>query len=418
LIFLKNKFVKKFSKNILIISPLYHPEVNRVNDLVEHLLKKNYKITVMCPIPNYPKGEYYQGYSIFKKRYESFENLKICRVLVSPRRKGSKINLFFNYLSFIIFSFFPAILLSFQKFDLVFINQVSPITIAIPGIIVKKIKKIPLIMWVTDLWPESVKDAGNLKSNFIPNLILPIVKYIYKNCDQILVSSKAFINSVQEKSSIEKNILYMPQWGEATFTDNQSSKYQNSEFEKIQGFKVLFAGNIGIAQDFDCIINAMNKIKDHPIHLVVLGDGRAKKESIKKVRKFNLESNISFLGSFPLETMPYFFDKSDALLISLKKSAVFSKTIPAKTQSYMAFGKPILTNADGEVSRIIDESDSGLTADSGNHILLAENILKLSKLSDTEIKTMINNSKTYYENHFNREKILNGFEKIIYDITN
>jgi glycosyltransferase involved in cell wall biosynthesis len=410
--------VKKFSKNILIISPLYSPEINRVNDLVEHLLIQGHKITVMCPIPNYPKGKYYEGYGIIKKRYEKFKNLKICRILVFPRGNGSKINLFFNYLSFIIFSIIPAITLSFQKFDLVFINQVSPITIAMPGIIVKKIKRIPLIMWVTDLWPESVKDAGNLKSNFIPNLILPVVRYIYKNCDQILVSSKAFINSVKEKSSVEKNVIYMPQWGESTFTNNQSIKYHNNEFENIEGFKILFAGNVGIAQDFDCIINAMNKIKDHPIHLVVLGDGRAKKESIKKVRELNLESNVSFLGSFPLETMPYFFDKSDALLISLKKSIVFSKTIPAKTQSYMAFGKPILTNADGEVSRIIDESNSGLTADSGNHILLAENMLKLSKLSDTEIKTMINNCKTYYKNNFNRDKILNGFEKIIYDITN
>jgi glycosyltransferase involved in cell wall biosynthesis len=115
--------------------------------------------------------------------------------------------------------------------------------------------------------------------------------------------------------------------------------------------------------------------------------------------------------------MPYFFDKSDALLISLKKSIVFSKTIPAKTQSYMAFGKPILTNADGEVSRIINESNSGFTADSGNHVLLGENMLKLSKLSDIESEKMIYNCKSYYENNFNRSKILNDFEKIIYDIT-
>ena len=276
---------------------------------------------------------------------------------------------------------------------------------------------IPICLWVLDLWPESVKDAGNLKSNFIPNLILPIVRYIYKNCDQILVSSKAFVSSVREKSPIKKDIVYMPQWGESTFTDSQNIRYHNNDFEKIEGFKILFAGNIGVAQDFNCIIDAMNKIKNYPIHLVVLGDGRAKKESIEKVQQLGLESNISFLGSFPLEYMPYFFNKSDALLISLKKSIVFSKTIPAKTQSYMAFGKPILTNADGEVSRIIDESNSGLTSNSGNHLLLADNILKLSKISDKEIETMVNNCKKYYKDNFDRKKILNDLEKIIYDIT-
>ena len=197
-----------------------------------------------------------------------------------------------NYLSFIIFSIIPAIFLSFKKFDLVFINQVSPITIAIPGIIVKKIKKIPLIMWVTDLWPESVKDAGNLKSNFIPNLISPIVSYIYNNCSQILVSSRPFIESVKKRTKKKIDITYLPQWGETTFTDNKPTNFKNDTIESIKDFKILFAGNIGIAQDFNCIINAMNEVRNYPIHLVVLGDGRGKQEAINKVNQMGLDSNI------------------------------------------------------------------------------------------------------------------------------
>lgn len=274
-----------------------------------------------------------------------------------------------------------------------------------------------MIMWVTDLWPESVKDAGNLKSNFIPNLLLPIVKYIYKNCNQILVSSRSFINSISEKTK-NKDIIYMPQWGETTFTDNKSTSFTNESIEKITDFKIMFAGNIGMAQDFNSIINAINEVKNYPIHLVVLGGGRRKKNAINKVKEMGLESKISFLGSFPLETMPYFFNKSDALLISLKKSETFAKTIPAKTQSYMAFGKPILTNADGEVSRIIEESESGLVANSGNYTLLAKNMLKLSQLSKKDLKTMTNNCKKYYEKNFNREKILNNFEETIHNIIN
>lgn len=408
--------MKKIAKHILVISPLFEPEINRVNDLVDHLIKGGNKITVMCPIPNYPKGKYFDGYSLFKKRNEIKGNLRVVRVMIWPRFNGSKINLFLNYLSFILFSIVPAIKLSFSKIDIVFVNQVSPITIAMPGIIVKKLRNIPLIMWVTDLWPESVKDAGNLKSNFIPRIILPIVKYIYNSCDKILVSSKAFIDSVREKTTLNKEIIYMPQWGETTFSDQKIIDYKNKDFEKIKDFKVLFAGNIGVAQDFESIIKAMNEIRNSPIHLVVLGDGRAKEESLKKINKLKLESKVTFLGSFPLEYMPYFFSKSDALLISLKKSEVFSKTIPAKTQSYMAFGKPILTNADGEVSRIIEESNSGLTADSGNYKLLAENMLKLSKMSQNQIKEMTSDCKKYYSLNFERSKIINDFEKIIYNI--
>ncbi len=410
--------MKNTNKNILLLSPFFKPENFKVNDLVNYLDESGkYSVTVLCPIPNYPKGKYYKGYGVFQKRFEKNKNLTIIRILVWPRKNGSKINIFLNYLSFIIFSILPAIFLSFKKFDLIIVNQVSPITIAIPGIIIKKIKKIPMIMWVKDLWPESVKDGGNLKSNFLPNLLLPMVKFIYKNCDKILVSSRSFIDSIKEKTD-NKDIIYMPHWGETVFTESESTTFKNTEIEKIKDFKIIFAGNIGIAQDFDTIINAINKVKNYPIHLVVLGEGREKKNAMIKVKKMGLESKVSFLGFFPLKTMPYFFNEADALLISLKKSDIFAKTVPAKTQSYMALGKPILTNADGEVSNIIEESESGLIANSGNYTLLANNMLKLSQLSKKELKMMANNGKKYYEVNFNRQKILNNFEKMMDSIVN
>ncbi len=407
--------MKRPKKNILLLSPFYKPENFKVNELVDYLTKKN-NVTVLCPIPNYPQGKYYDGYGIFKKRIEKSQNLTIFRILTWPRKNGSKINIFLNYLSFIVFSIIPALLLSLKKFDLIIVNQMSPITVAIPGIIVKKIQRIPLIIWVKDLWPESVKDGGNLKSDFLPNLLLPTVKYIYKNCNHILASSRSFIISIKEKTK-NKKIIYMPEWGEKIFFGNESIDFNHEKIEQIQDFKVMFAGNIGLAQDFNCIINAMDKIRNYPIHLVVLGEGRGKKEAIKKMKKMGLESKISFLGSFPLETMPYFFSKADALLISLKKSEIFAKTVPSKTQSYMAFGKPILTNADGEVSQIIKESKSGLIADSGNHILLSENMIKLSQLSKNDLTVMSDNCKNYYENNFNRQKILNNLQEVINETT-
>tara|TARA_B100001250_G_scaffold147843_1_gene126612 strand:- start:1857 stop:3086 length:1230 start_codon:yes stop_codon:yes gene_type:complete len=403
---------KESSKHILILTPLFDPEINRINDMVQYFLEKKYSITVMCPIPNYPQGKYYKNYGIFKKRYEKFGNLNIVRVIVWPRGNGSKVNIFLNYLSFIFFSIIPAIRLSFKKIDIIFVNQLSPITIAIPGIIIKKIKKIPLVMWVTDLWPESVKEGGNLKSNFLPNLILPVVRSIYNNCDQILTSSRGFINSIKEKT-INHNLLYLPQWGEELFTKKSNEIYTNHDMEKIKDCKIVFAGNIGIAQDFECIVYAMNEIRNHNIHLVVLGDGRERKNVEKMVHDMNLSHKISFLGAFPLNKMPYFFNKADALLISLKKSDIFSITIPAKTQAYLAFGKPILTNSEGEVSNIINESKSGLTSDSGNYMLLAKNMLKLSLLSDNEKKVMSDNAKKYYRENFQRENILKKLEDIL-----
>jgi glycosyltransferase involved in cell wall biosynthesis len=398
--------------SLLIISPLFKPEMNRVNDIVNYFLLKNYKVTVLCPIPNYPEGRYFNGYGIFRKRCEKNENLSIFRVLVYPRKNGSKTNLFLNYLSFIIFSLFPALILSLKKFDLVFVNQLSPITIALPGIIIKKIQRIPLIMWVTDLWPESVKEAGNLKSNLIPNMILPIVKFIYRNCDKILVSSKSFIGEVSNKV-VGKDIEYMPQWSEDLFLNNDNKNFQYEPFENIKSFKILFAGNIGVSQDFETLIRAMYEIRKYDVHFVVLGNGRYKKTAIEKVKKLNLNNRISFLGSFPLETMPYFFKNSDALIISLKKSLIFSKTIPSKTQPYMCSSKPILTNADGEVSNIINEAKCGLTANSGDYIQLSKNIIKLNQLSKKDLQKMGDNARKYYLKNFSRKQILMELEEKI-----
>lgn len=201
--------------------------------------------------------------------------------------------------------------------------------------------------------------------------------------------------------------------GRGIIFKKSDSSYTNNNIDKIDDFKIIFAGNIGIAQDFDCIIKAMNELRSHKIHLVVLGDGRERKKVFKKVEKMNLQNKVSFLGSFPIDKMPYFFKQADALLISLKKSVIFSKTIPAKTQSYLAFGKPIIANADGEVSNIINESQSGLASNSGNYIQLAENMVKLSRMSDTKKNTMSKNAKKYYMENFNRKNILEKLEDIL-----
>jgi len=398
------------NKNLLIFSPFFFPENFKINQLVDQL-KLNNKVTVVCPIPNYPKGKFYKGFGLFKKRFERNKNLSIVRVAVWPRKNGSKLNIFLNYLSFIVLSIIPTIILSFKKYDLILVNQTSPITIALPAIIIKKIKGTPLIMWVKDLWPESVKDGGNLKSNFIPNILTPLVKYIYKNCDEILVSSRPFIESINLKVK-SKKITYVPEWGEKIFTDKRKIKFKNELIENIKNFKIIFAGNIGVAQDFDTLIKAMKIIKNLPITLIVIGDGRDKNRILKKTLEFNLSDKIIFLGSFSLDKMPYFFNHADALLISLKKSTIFSKTVPSKTQSYMSFGKPILTNADGEVSEIVKEAKCGLTCNSGDYQKLAKNMEKLSLKSSEELNVLSMNAKNYSKENFDEKRIMSNIESI------
>ena len=213
--------------------------------------------------------------------------------------------------------------LSKNKYDLVFVHEPSPITVGLPAIVLKKIKKVPIAFWVMDLWPESVEIAGGIKSKFIFDKILSLVKYIYDNSDKILVTSKAFIPSITEKGIDEDKISYLPQWAESVFKSRISttSKYQHL-FPN--GFKIVFAGNIGESQDFESIINAAELIKGKlNVQWIIIGGGRRKQWVKNQIKVRKLEKNFHLIGKYEIYDMPDLYSNADALLISLKKSKIF-----------------------------------------------------------------------------------------------
>tara|TARA_A100001037_G_scaffold195981_1_gene175334 strand:+ start:634 stop:1785 length:1152 start_codon:yes stop_codon:yes gene_type:complete len=368
---------------------------------------------VLTSIPNYPAGKYYEGYGVFSKRKERFKGINIIRIPVIPRGSGSSLMLSLSYLSYV----FSGLIYSFtfirKKYDLIFVFEPSPITVAIPAIAIKKFLKLPLCIWVLDLWPESVSAAGNLKSDLIPRLLLPIVKFIYKQSDLIMVSSMGFIDSIKKKGVEESKIKYFPQWSEEIFESklvNHSSKHK----DKIpNGFVIMFAGNIGEAQDFPAVVKAAVQLKDYKdIHWVILGNGSRMEWLRNSIIENDLGDNFHILGQFPIEDVPEFYSYADSLLISLKREEIFSLTVPAKLQTYLASRKPILSMLDGEASRIIDEAEAGFTAESGDYVNLSKNVLKMRNLSKDQIMNMGNNSYLYFEDHFKSKKLLNEAEQI------
>lgn len=399
--------------HILIVTPHFYPENFRINDFAKALVQKGHNISVITGTPDYPSGKIYDGYGFFKRTQEVWEGISISRIPVFPRGKGKNWQLFLNYLTYVISGCIYALIIK-KDFDLIFVNETSPITIGIPAILIKKRKKIPLVFWVLDLWPESVSAAGNLKTDFLPKLLLPCVKWIYKNCDKILVSSRGFVASITEKGVSKGKIEYFPQWAESVFNSN-ANKFMDVKLP--DGFKVLFAGNIGEAQDFESILNAAEILREYKnIHWIILGDGRKIGYVKEQVRLRKLEETFHILGKFPLEAMPSFYSKVDAFLLSLKKKHIFSLTVPGKLQSYLAFGRPIITMLDGEGSNIVKEAKAGLTCGSGDYNLLAKNILTLYSLSKSELDTFSSNARKYYLENFERSKLIDRAEKVFFSL--
>lgn len=396
---------------ILIITNHFYPEVFRVNDIAFELVKQGHEVTVITSIPNYPQGHYLSGYGLFRKQKEWIQGVRVIRVAVIPRGKGKGLRLFFNYLSFLLTASCRAFVLSFQKrFDRIFVHETSPVTVGIPAVIVKWRQKIPLYFWVLDLWPESLSAAGGVTNKQVLNIFRRIVCFLYRNSDKILISSRGFKQSILEKGDYENKIIYFPNWGEDVLHTSVSAPIP----ELPEGFKVMYAGNIGEAQGLDTILEAALRLKENPrIKWIFVGDGRRKEQLENFARQHQLEDTVFFLGRFPLEKMASFFKQADVLLVSLKDETIFNLTVPAKLQAYMAASKAICAVLNGEGAEIIKEAGNGVTVPAGNVEILTEKIIQLAGYSAKELEQLGKNGLDYYNKYFQKEICMDNLFQIM-----
>jgi glycosyltransferase involved in cell wall biosynthesis len=399
---------------ILIVTQYFWPENFRINDVVKYLKSSGHHITVLTGYPNYPGGKIYDKFKKNKKVYYTFlKNVKIIRVPIIPRG-GTKFQLFFNYLSFV-FSASFFLISNFYKinFDAVLCYGTSPITSSLPGIIIGKLKKKPIFLWVLDLWPDTLVDLKILKPGFFLMLIKLIVQYIYNNCTLIFCQSKSFVNTINKNINYKVKTLYLPSWYEEIFIKKKYLKKYRL-FSRKKSFNILFAGNIGEAQDFNTIVSCAVRLSKYPdIKWTVIGEGRKYADFIGSLKKNDILNKFSLLGQKPLNEMPAHYKKASVLLITLKDANTFSKTIPGRLQTCLISKKPIVAAARGETKRIIEESSSGLVANSGDYINLSRNILKFYKMTEKRRNQYGKNGYNYAKKFFNREIILSDLENSI-----
>lgn len=393
--------------DILFVSQYFYPESFKGNDIVFELIKKGHSVTVLTGKPNYPQGKFYDGYSFFGKRTEYINGAKIVRCPIYPRKNGKGVHLILNYLSFVFFSYFACIFRVSGKFDAVFVQQLSPVTVGLPGVWLKKKQKAKMFLWVLDLWPESFYALSNIKNRAIHSLIRKIVRYIYKNTDVFLVSSKSFISSIKSFCDTEKPIYYFPNWADET--ENFEINIPNlPAFPK--GFNILFAGNIGNSQGLSYVLRAAKLARN--INWIFIGDGRYLPTLKCKIKEEGL-GNVYLFGRFPKDAMGAFFKSADVMLVSLDKDPVFAMTVPAKIQTYMSHGKIILGILDGEGRDLINELGIGVAVGAGDWQMLVEKATYLKSLDRTQRSLMENKSREEYLKKFQMHILISDLEKIL-----
>lgn len=397
---------------ILIISQYFWPEEFRINDMVRGLTELGHEITVLTGIPNYPRGKYFSGYSPAKLKPELYYGARIVRVPILSRGSRRGLRLALNYISYAVSGCLMGPLLCRDDYDILFVCQYSPVSIALPGVLLKKMRHIPLIMWIQDLWPESITATGAVNSAWVLKQVDRLVDYIYRYCDKLWIQSRAF-ESLLETRGIEKNkISYLPNWAEDIYTAGPEGDREIVALP--EGFRVLFAGNIGVAQDFPTILDAAERLKSYAdIQWLVLGDGSDFTRVQQEVVKRGLVKCFHLLGRYPICTMPWFFSQADALLVTLKETPIFALTIPSKVQSYLACGRPLIAALSGEGSRIVKASGAGLVTEPENATGLAGRVLELCRMDKEARDEMGNRGRLYYEQHFKRGNLIARAEQLM-----
>lgn len=401
-------------KRVLLITQYFYPESFKSNDLAFELVKRGYMVDALVGIPNYPEGHYYNGYGIFKKRHEVVNGVNIYRCWQTPRKLfPGGIGMFLNYFTFVISSvcyilFFFAFK---KKYDELIIHQPGPISQAIPAVLLKLVTKTPkLSIWVMDLWPNVLKSAG-VKSKFVYKCFTLLVAWIYRNCDRIMITSKMFADEINTIGDFHDKIIYFPNWSD----DSLSNKKDYNLPIMPEGFIIMMAGNLGKTQNLDVVSKLILELKDNClVKWVFVGDGSMKLWLDQFIVDNHLEKIAFTVGRHPGYAMPSFFERADAMLLTLKGDFKHQRiVVPARLQSYMSSGKPILAMIGEGGQAVIKDADCGYAVNSGNYKELASIIRNQVLPNVDEFKSKGVNGRLYYKREFTKDKCIDNLCKII-----
>lgn len=396
-------------KHILVITQYFYPEQFRINDMCAEWVKRGYEVTVVTGYPNYPQGEYYDGYGWFKHTRQKWKGVKIIRLPLTARKQGS-VRLAMNYFSFVVSGFFWALTTNI-KADYVFTFEVSPMTQALIGVWYAKRRKIPHYLYVQDLWPENVEIVTGIHSPLVLKPIGAMVNYIYRHCDVIFATSPSFVKEIQKRVKKNKDkVKYLPQYAEDFYKPVERKPVP--EIPEDDSFKIIFTGNIGKAQGLDILPKAAKLLKGKEnVKFVIVGDGRDKDNFLKQIDDNDVRDMFVMIDRQPPERIPELLAACDAAFISFMPDPLFEKTIPAKLQSYMACGMPIVASASGETKRIIEEAECGVCSPIGDVSGLYKNIVCLKNIKNSN--KMGKRSESYSNKKFDKDKIFEDLSSFL-----
>lgn len=395
------------NQKILIVTECFYPEEFNINELAHSWQDRGYGVHVLTLFPTYPAGKIFSGYKnkFFSK--EIHKDITIYRVYAVTGYKENKFKKLLKYINFMILGSIVAVLIG-RKYNYIFGFNVGALTDMVPAVVIKKLYKKPLMFWVQDIWPDSVYAYGIQKTKLLSKLLNLFVKFMFNNVTSIAISGKGFENKLRPYVKKNLDFNYLPNW--AIQLDNNTKEVSLSDEGKVN---FTFAGNIGKVQNLENIIKAFNMLSNEyqcKAQLNIIGNGSFL-EQLMKISRHN--SSIVFHGIKQRKEMAKFYKASDFLIVSLIDKPIFSVTVPAKTQTYIAAKKPILGIIKGETANLIRDNHLGLCVNPSDIELIHDTFQDCINMNETERRAFVINNDQLINNTFNKENIINDLTRIL-----
>lgn len=400
---------------ILVVCQHYWPENFRINDIVDGFIERGHQVDVLCGQPNYPGGEFFDGYDSHTIKEEKHGAVTVYRTFEIKRGSNSNLRIFLNYSTFPLASMLRARKLQNNAYDRIFIYEISPVMMAAAGLRLRKKKKIETVMYILDIWPQNLYSVLPIKNRMLRSLMYRISMKIYRQPDRLItVSEKMRQYFIEKLGCSEDHITFIPQSPEKLYEERVEDPELRQRFPG--GFNIVFTGNISPAQNFALITEAARRLKQEgfrDIRFIIVGDGMSAKDLKQSVAEKEIEDLFFFEGFHPIEEMPAYAGIADALIATLKSEGVEDFSIPAKVMSYMAEGRPLLIAMEGEINDIIKKAECGLCSDPEDVNGLCENIKTLYRMPKEEREQMGEKGYRYQQAHFERNKSIDQILAVI-----
>ncbi|MFL6245841.1 MAG: glycosyltransferase family 4 protein [Thermoanaerobaculia bacterium] len=402
--------------DVLIVSHYYDPEpIPKSGELARALTQRGHRVSVITGFPNYPSGKLYEGWrlSLVKRKKEAA--FPVVRTFMYPYHGRRVIGRLANYFSFMLSA--PLGALFTGRCDVMYVWH-PPLTVGVAAWLIARWKRVPFVYDVQDIWPESAVLSGMLRPGRMVRMISRLERWVYSKADHLICVTEGARQNVISKGVTPDKVTVLPHWideKEFVLPDREAARTRvREQFGWGTKFVVMFAGNIGLVQGLDTVVEAARLLaNEEQLLIAIVGDGADKERLVSLAREKNVGARLQFIERQPSENMPALMAGADALLVHLRNSELSNWVVPSKTLAYLASGKPIVMAMQGAAADLTQEAGAGVLVEPENAPALADALRKLSQSSDEERESMGRRGRDYLERNLAKEVVISRYEELL-----